>query len=385
MKKKNQYIIGTIAVLAVVASVAFYSFGGVDWISDWLKPGQTNDGLTGEWSIDAFIVYADGSKKSLKSDTSSLWMEDIDGNPITSVEYVVSAQATRDTRPGAFESVEIDLSNLKTQAKFSTGCSGSDTFDGAYMENIVLPVGGTGIASFKVKGITEVAGSCEFRVSYNKDIVTVESVDFVDMSGYEYISNDEGYTNIIAYSGSGVTGNFTAVDILFKAVGPSGSSSNLSITNFELLSADPIPTNITVDLRNGLAQIGTGVINEEYKLWKDDYTTKTIAFPSGATSTPVTVVASFNVPIQTTGSADIAGVPLPQLPCNDMYFLTVGWSTGTYEATYECLGSVSFRGLNAAWGNSEWMQVMLPGKVTHDVIVGENEVSVGMTTSITYS
>ena len=111
---------GVIAIVAilVVAAVGGYWFltseaGG--WTAPW---GATSQGVTGTWFVEPYITYADGSIEHLSVGSQALWMKH-EGVQVTSITYELKAQATRDNNQGTFESVELDINNLKLNAKFT--------------------------------------------------------------------------------------------------------------------------------------------------------------------------------------------------------------------------------------------------------------------------
>jgi len=118
MIKKN-IAIGAVVLIAIVAVVfVLFSTETVAWDEDWLPTGQTNDGITGTWIVEPYLVFEDGTKESLKEKAEALWMEDPSGNQVTTIEYVIKAQATRDTHEGTYTSVDIDISDLTLNARF---------------------------------------------------------------------------------------------------------------------------------------------------------------------------------------------------------------------------------------------------------------------------
>jgi len=119
MNQKSM-IIGAVVLLVFVGGL-FYIInaqGSEGWSEDWLSEGETNQGVTGKWFVDVYVVYTDGSRDSLNKQASSLWMENPDGYQVQTIDYVLKAQATRDEHIGTFGSVELDLSNFQMEVKF---------------------------------------------------------------------------------------------------------------------------------------------------------------------------------------------------------------------------------------------------------------------------
>lgn len=114
-------IIGAVVILFLIAGI-FYVINtqsSEGWTENWLPEGETNQGINGEWFIDTYLVYENGERESLKTQAESLWMEGPSGNQVVTIDYVIKAQATRDEHQGTFDSVEIDISNLKLNVRFN--------------------------------------------------------------------------------------------------------------------------------------------------------------------------------------------------------------------------------------------------------------------------
>lgn len=119
MNQKSM-IIGAVVLLVFIGGI-FYVINtqsSEGWSEDWLPDGQTNQGISGKWYIDTYLIYADGSKESLKSNSESLWVQSPSGAEVTYIEYILKAQATRDMHTGTFTAVEIDVTDLDMYTKF---------------------------------------------------------------------------------------------------------------------------------------------------------------------------------------------------------------------------------------------------------------------------
>jgi len=84
-------------------------------------------------------------------------------------------------------------------------------------------------------------GSFSINLSWNPSIVNIDKISGSDFVLIPYINNSIGFVNITAYTISAVNGNVDIADILFEAVGSSGSSCSLKITHCQLYTADPLP------------------------------------------------------------------------------------------------------------------------------------------------
>lgn len=119
MKKKYIWAIIAIIIIVVSASLYLYFFSGdlTFWTEEW---GIVDNGLTGEWVIEPYLVFEDGSIKPLKeiySTPRNLWVK-YEGNPINTIIYKLSARGQKDDSQGSYESVEIDMSGAKMCCKF---------------------------------------------------------------------------------------------------------------------------------------------------------------------------------------------------------------------------------------------------------------------------
>ena len=257
MKKKNIMPMGVLIIVVIVAGYFLMTSTTVEgWVESWLPEGQSADGISGQWEIDAFINYADGRSESLHDSIEGLWMER-EGVQVESITYQLKAQAFRDEHVGTYDSVEVDIGSLDMYAEFLP-IAQPNHFMWAWKDYAMVP--------------------------YANPVLT-------------FYSSGEGDT----------------------------------------------------------------------------------------TTTPVTIVGSFTIPIEVTNSEGWLGYPLSTLPCDTISEMTADWVTGEYMITYFCQGSLQFRGLNSESGDGDWISASLPGEVTHGVEIGGNQVLMDWTTSVTYS
>lgn len=159
MMNKNSIVIIGAVVLVLIGVFFYFSSADASWTEDWLPDGQTNQGITGQWFIEPYLVLEDGTRTPLKESANALWMEGPDGYQVITVDYVLSAQATRDEHQGTFDSVEIDLSNFRLNTRYYPIGLPTEWMDvwKDYSGTVILPFDGgstqtavTEVASFSI-------------------------------------------------------------------------------------------------------------------------------------------------------------------------------------------------------------------------------------------
>lgn len=105
--------------------------------------------------------------------------------------------------------------------------------------------------------ISEVSnlGSFSINLSWDPSIVNIEKISGRDFVIIPYFNNNIGFVNITGYTISAVNGDADIADILFEAVGNSGNSCSLRITQCQLFTADPLPEIINCSYDENLAII----------------------------------------------------------------------------------------------------------------------------------
>jgi len=113
MKNTTKYIVIAVVAILLIAGVSLLVFG-VPNIEDW----DENDlQIDGKWEKDVILRYADGSTESLADKSSPLTLYH-NGNPVTSVELLITARATTPSGADPWDNVEIDLTATTCTASF---------------------------------------------------------------------------------------------------------------------------------------------------------------------------------------------------------------------------------------------------------------------------
>ena len=112
---KNIAIVAVILVIAAIGGYFVITSEDSDWTAPWVT---TTQGLTGTWFVEPYLTYADGSTENINGGLQALWMKH-DDIQVTTITYVLKAQATRDVNQGSFETCELDVDDLKINAMLS--------------------------------------------------------------------------------------------------------------------------------------------------------------------------------------------------------------------------------------------------------------------------
>lgn len=108
------------------------------------------------------------------------------------------------------------------------------------IEDVKIPEKSKTWGKLMISEVTNL-GSFGINLSWDPSIVNINKISGSDFVLIPYINNYIGFVNITGYTISAVNGYADIADILFEAVGSSGSSCSLKITHCQLLTADPLP------------------------------------------------------------------------------------------------------------------------------------------------
>ena len=103
------------------------------------------------------------------------------------------------------------------------------------IENCGVATGGTVTSSIRITGVTNL-GAADIWLSYNKDVVTVDSVADGNLGSItKSIDNVTGVLKMNWFSAEGKTGDFVFANVTFHAVGSAGATSTLDLAVKELV------------------------------------------------------------------------------------------------------------------------------------------------------
>ena len=111
----------------------------------------------------------------------------------------------------------------------------------------VADAGGTVTVPINITEVTDL-GAATIWLSYNKDVVIVDSVDAGNLGGITAgINNITGVTKMVWFSATGQTGDFIFANVTLQAVGGRGDTSNLDLDVISLRDSVDNPIVHTVD------------------------------------------------------------------------------------------------------------------------------------------
>ena len=116
MKKTHTWAVVAVAAIVIIGGYFFITSDAGDtwWEQEW-NPSDAE--IIGKWAIEPILVTTTGERVPLKSvDPQSLWVRQ-GGMLVSSVDYVLKASVDVGTLPGAYTSVELDMTNLKTKMR----------------------------------------------------------------------------------------------------------------------------------------------------------------------------------------------------------------------------------------------------------------------------
>lgn len=120
--------------------------------------------------------------------------------------------------------------------------------DKIYITNTTGDTGNNVVVSVNATNMKDI-GSLQLDVQYDKNILAAENVTGGDLgSGGMFTSkiNDTGKVTIGLISTEGISGNGSIADIVFRVIGPKGTSSPLNI----IMTVPTDPKNIPIDVQD---------------------------------------------------------------------------------------------------------------------------------------
>ncbi len=122
------------------------------------------------------------------------------------------------------------------------------------MEDVQIPEKSKTSGVLMISEVTNL-GSFDINLSWDPTIVDIDKINGGNFSLFHHIDHDNGFVVLTGYTIETVNGNAVIADILFEAVGSSGSSCSLMVTYCQLLTADPQPEEIDCSYDENLATI----------------------------------------------------------------------------------------------------------------------------------